>query len=111
MNASPDPVSWYSSHAAAIAPVYDALDSATLHGWLDGLVPPAPALVLDVGAGTGRDGACLASDGHAVFLAHHAKRDEPLLVIACVGRRCPIGDRTFFLNHLTSSPQPPCCCH
>ena len=67
MSSSPDPILWYSRHAAALGPVYDAIDPATLHGWLDGVAPAAPGLVLDVGAGIGRDAAWLAGLGHDVI--------------------------------------------
>ena len=42
---------------------YESAVAQTVHGWLVDLLPPAPALVLDVGAGTGRDAAWLASRG------------------------------------------------
>jgi protein-L-isoaspartate O-methyltransferase len=58
----PDPVAWYSSHAAALAPTYEAIDPAKGYAWLAELMPTAPALVLDVGAGTGRDAAWLSWD-------------------------------------------------
>ncbi len=53
MSVEPSPSAWYDDHAPAVAAAYEALDPATLYGWLDGLLPSAPALVLDVGAGTG----------------------------------------------------------
>ncbi len=52
-----DPVLWYERHAGQLAATYGALSSERLHRWLDGLLPSVPALVLDVGAGTGRDAA------------------------------------------------------
>jgi SAM-dependent methyltransferase len=63
----PDPVAWYSSHAAALAPTYEAIDPAKGYAWLAELMPTAPALVLDVGAGTGRDAAWLTQLGHDVI--------------------------------------------
>ena len=66
MNGSPDPVAWYDAHADAQAAAYEAADPARLHGWFADLLPPAPALVLDVGAGSGRDAAWLARLGHDV---------------------------------------------
>lgn len=62
MNASPDPVGWYDQHAADLAQSYEALD----------LLPQAPALVLDVGAGTGRDAAWLTQMGHHVVAVEPA---------------------------------------
>ena len=66
MSASPLAVAWYDRHAAELAPAYEALDPARMHAWLLDLLPPEPALVLDVGAGTGRDAAWLAGLGHDV---------------------------------------------
>jgi SAM-dependent methyltransferase len=48
---------------------YEALPPERLHRWLDGLLPAVPALVLDVGAGTGRDAAWFAGLGHDVVAA------------------------------------------
>jgi SAM-dependent methyltransferase len=59
-------VAWYDAHAGAQAAAYEAIDPARLHGWLTGLLPTAPALVLDVGAGSGRDAAWLTRLGHDV---------------------------------------------
>jgi protein-L-isoaspartate O-methyltransferase len=42
---------------------YESVAAETVHGWLVDLLPNAPALVLDIGAGTGRDAAWLASRG------------------------------------------------
>ena len=66
MEPDPDAVAWYDGNAAAVADEYEVLDPVVLHGWLDGLLPTAPALVLDVGAGTGRDAAWLERLGHDV---------------------------------------------
>jgi SAM-dependent methyltransferase len=62
----PDPVAWYDGHASVQAAVYETIDPARLHSWLTDLLPAAPALVLDVGAGSGRDAAWLARLGHDV---------------------------------------------
>jgi SAM-dependent methyltransferase len=75
------PSSWYDRQAAVVAPTYEALDPAILHAWLDGLLPPAPALVLDVGAGTGRDAAWLARLGHDVLAV------EPSAAMRAEGER------------------------
>ena len=60
-------IAWYDNHAAAVAAEYESLTSADLYTWLDGFIPHAAGLVLDVGAGTGRDAAWLSSLGHSVF--------------------------------------------
>ena len=60
---------WYDTNAASVAARYEAIDAAALHHWLPELLPTAPAAVLDVGAGSGRDAAWLASLGHEVVAA------------------------------------------
>ncbi len=60
-------VSWYDANAARLAPAYEAAAAAPLRPWLADLLPPAPAVVIDVGAGTGRDAAALAELGHEVL--------------------------------------------
>lgn len=45
---------------------YEALPFAEVHANVLHLLPPPPARVLDIGAGTGRDAAALAALGHAV---------------------------------------------
>jgi hypothetical protein len=39
----PDPVAWYSSRAASLAPVYEAIDPAKGYAWLAELMPTVPA--------------------------------------------------------------------
>ena len=55
-----------------------------MHAWLAGLLPTAPALMLDIGAGSGRDAAWLAAAGHqmlavepAAALRQHGQRLHP----------------------------------
>jgi SAM-dependent methyltransferase len=60
-------VSWYDAHAPELIGRYEAIDPAKLHGWLLGLVPATPGTVLDIGAGTGRDAAWFARQGHDVI--------------------------------------------
>jgi hypothetical protein len=38
----PDPVAWYSSHAASLAPVYEAIDPAKGYAWLAEQCLPFP---------------------------------------------------------------------
>ena len=54
---------WYDDHADELARRYEAIEAERLHAWLLDALPQAPALVLDVGAGSGRDAAWLASRG------------------------------------------------
>ena len=53
-------------------PRYEAIDPARLHGWLVGLAPARPGTVLDIGAGTGRDAAWFAWQGHDVIAVEPA---------------------------------------
>ena len=57
------PSTWYDSHAGELAVTYESIQAAKLHGWMEDLLPAAPALAADIGAGTGRDAAWLASRG------------------------------------------------
>ncbi len=59
--------SWYDRHAVKVVPVYEAADPASLHAWLDGLLPASAGVVADIGAGSGRDAAWFASSGHEVL--------------------------------------------
>jgi protein-L-isoaspartate O-methyltransferase len=60
-------VGWYEAHAPKLVGLYEAIDPAKLHSWLLGLAPTAPGAVLDIGAGTGRDAAWFARQGHDVI--------------------------------------------
>ena len=73
--------SWYDVHAADVVPVYEAIDPASLHAWLIGLLPTVPSLIADIGAGSGRDAAWFASLGHEVLAV------EPSATMREHGRR------------------------
>jgi protein-L-isoaspartate O-methyltransferase len=62
----PDAIRWYGQNVSDASRRYESVAAETVHGWLVDLLPNAPALVLDVGAGTGRDAAWLASRGSEV---------------------------------------------
>ncbi len=60
----------YAAEAEALVRQYEALRFEDVQGWLLPLLPllpPAPARVLEVGAGTGRDAAGFAAMGHAAL--------------------------------------------
>lgn len=76
-----DAVSWYDAHARDLSQSYEALRTEDLQGWLAGLLPEPPAVVIDIGAGTGRDAAALASRGFAVIAA------EPSAAMRAEGAR------------------------
>jgi SAM-dependent methyltransferase len=59
-------MSWYDVNADAASKRYNEVASADLHHWLIDLLPSRPAVVLDVGAGSGRDAAWLADQGYDV---------------------------------------------
>jgi SAM-dependent methyltransferase len=54
---------YYNDNASQLAANYESLAAARLHAWLKDSLPAAPACVLDIGAGSGRDAAWLASLG------------------------------------------------
>ncbi len=66
------PSSWYDENAASVVPLYEAIDPAALHAWLRALLPDVPSAILDIGAGSGRDAAWLASLGHEVVATEPA---------------------------------------
>ena len=58
---------WYDKHASEISSRYESIRADVVNGWLIDLLPDAPALVLDIGAGSGRDAAWFASRGYEVI--------------------------------------------
>ena len=61
-----DAVAWYDEHSTDRATQYESLAASEVHAWLLDILPPSPAVALDVGAGSGRDAAWLASLGYTV---------------------------------------------
>ena len=77
-------VEWYEKNAAGVVERYERHNPEMLHDWLKDLLPSKPSMVLDVGAGTGRDAAWLASMGHEVVavepsaaMRDHANKQHP----------------------------------
>jgi len=58
---------WYDAHAPDIIRRFEAINPATLHSWLSGLLPDAPGTVLDIGAGSGRDAGWFSAQGYDVI--------------------------------------------
>jgi len=56
----------YADEAPALAKHYESIDFAQVHCQVMFLIPPAPARMFDVGAGTRRDSAGFAAMGHTV---------------------------------------------
>jgi SAM-dependent methyltransferase len=59
-------IAWYDQRAAAIAATYESLEFSAVHNWLLDLLPKGRGLILDVGAGSGRDAAGFVALGHEV---------------------------------------------
>ncbi|MEL6212280.1 MAG: class I SAM-dependent methyltransferase [Pseudomonadota bacterium] len=95
----------YAANAAALIDRYEAISFDRLHRPSIRFFPKAPAHVMDVGAGTGRDAARLAHMGHKVVAA------EPLDAFRCFGARrhpSPLIDwRNACLPLLSGVPTPP----
>lgn len=66
--------SWYDANAERISERYEAVSSERVHGWLTRLLPAAPATMLDVGAGSGRDAAWLSARGYDVVAVEPSPR-------------------------------------
>ncbi|WP_319568532.1 class I SAM-dependent methyltransferase [Cohaesibacter marisflavi] len=56
----------YEITAASLAKRYDGYEIEDSHGWFLNMLPPAPLTVLDIGAGSGRDGLHYAEKGYQV---------------------------------------------
>ncbi len=66
MSDRPSGTEGYAEEAPALAKQYESIAFADVHRQVMHLVPPAPARILDIGAGTGRDAAGFAAMGHDV---------------------------------------------
>ena len=60
---------WYGTCVAEVAARYESVSAAKVNAWLTDILPPPPAAILDVGAGTGRDAAWLLAQGYEVLAA------------------------------------------
>ena len=56
----------YAASSAELVPRFEAICSARLYAPVADLLPESPARIVDIGAGTGRDAAWLAGQGHPV---------------------------------------------
>ena len=66
-------IRWYHERAKRVADDYESLSFPDVHNWLiDRLPPGGESIVLDVGAGSGRDAAWLAERGHEVVAVEPA---------------------------------------
>jgi SAM-dependent methyltransferase len=74
----------YEQHASRLVEQYESLSFQDVHAGLIGMLPPAGATVLDVGAGSGRDAAWFAAHGYDVVAVEpsdamlaHARKLHP----------------------------------
>ncbi|MEZ5856156.1 MAG: methyltransferase domain-containing protein [Hyphomicrobiaceae bacterium] len=68
-----DVIQAYASKAPSLIERFNAISSADLYAPVIDLLPSAPMRTVDVGAGTGRDAAWLASMGHTVVAVEPVK--------------------------------------
>ena len=57
---------WYEKHASEAAALYESVSAEEMLGWVVDFLPVQGGRILDVGAGSGRDAAWLASQGYQV---------------------------------------------
>jgi len=100
-----DAVQYYDAHAEEIALRYEFVASEKILSWLTDLLPSPPAIVLDVGAGTGRDAAWLAAKGFDVVavepstaMRNKAELLHPSALIRWLDDALPGLDGTFRLG-------------
>jgi SAM-dependent methyltransferase len=70
-----DAVNWYDDRAGELAQRYEAVAAEKVHAWVVASLPISPALILDVGAGSGRDAAWLISRGFTIRRLDRASSD------------------------------------
>jgi SAM-dependent methyltransferase len=66
MSNGPSGTEGYANEAPALATQYESMAFAEVHRQVMFLIPPSPARIVDIGAGTGRDAAGFAAMGHTV---------------------------------------------
>lgn len=62
-----NPIEYFDTNGHESAVTYDRVNADELHAWMARFLPKDPVVVLDVGAGSGRDAAWLAQKGHHVI--------------------------------------------
>ncbi|MFJ9773039.1 class I SAM-dependent methyltransferase [Kitasatospora sp. NPDC101157] len=98
--AGPAGTAGYGEAAEQLAVQYESVAFTDVHRSRLHLYPAAPAAVLDIGAGTGRDAAALAALGHRVVAA------EPTPELRAVGRRLhPDADIRWVADALPELPR------
>src|ERR1700722_6083065 len=89
---SSDAVAWYDQNVESVVERHEPLAPEEVNAWLADILPNQPALVLDVGAGSGRDAAWLASRGHEVIAV------EPSEQMRIRGGRLHWADKIRWIN-------------
>jgi SAM-dependent methyltransferase len=75
-------IDWYEAHHSnELETRYENPSLVGLHDWFADIIPERPSLCLDIGAGTGRDAAWLASKGNEVVAV------EPSSAMSNIGKR------------------------
>lgn len=67
-------IDFYSQNADHFAEQYESVDPEKIHDNWSHFIPETKSLILDVGAGSGRDAAWMANMGHEVFAVEPAKK-------------------------------------
>ncbi len=80
-----------------LADRYESVDPDALHAWFADHLPPPPAAVLDVGAGSGRDAAWFAAKGYEVVAV-----DPSMTMLAEAQQRHPTPRITWIRDCLPS---------
>jgi len=101
----PTSIIWYEHNASTVANQYESVTFDQIHDWLISMLPDRPGVILDVGAGTGRDAAWLAAHGHEVVAVEPSAamraeggRRHPDPRIRWIPDRLPGLDQTFRLG-------------
>ena len=81
-------IGWYDQNATSQAERYESVNSADVFEWSSGILPDPPGLVIDLGAGSGRDAAWFAARGFQVIAV------EPAAGMRAEGQRRHAGDLT-----------------
>jgi SAM-dependent methyltransferase len=100
-----DSVEWYNLHAESVVERHESIQATDANAWLRKDLPRSPALVLDVGAGSGRDAAWLQTLGYKVIavepspeMAAHARRLGRCRDIEWIDDRLPQLAKVFAKN-------------
>ena len=104
------------SDIAQRAARYESIDPGQVNAWLEPYIPREPASILDVGAGSGRDAAWLASMGHHVIavepsggMRREAERFHSRSAFTLVADRLPDIKQTSRSGFVVRPDSSQCC--